>query len=237
MKAILKGGVEMSFRGNLYGFLGYYNHSKRNYEKALSLYKKAEKLGIGSETFQLSYGVLLLKKGDFEKARDLFSKVLINASKEKIKNISKINLSLAYWKMGQLDTAEEMLREVQTKYNTSTVYGALGYILIEKGDLDEALKYNLEALEYDDEDPVVLDNLAQNYYRMGEIDKAKEYFLKAEQEKSDQPDTLYYLACIYEKEGDVEAARKKLRKALSCNITPLNTVKRSTIEDKLKEIE
>ncbi|MFU0801186.1 MAG: hypothetical protein ACFWUE_11115 [Xylanivirga thermophila] len=69
-----------------------------------------------------------------------------------------------------------MLEEVQRKYNNSRVYGTLGYLLIEKGDLDKALEYNLQALDYDDEDPVILDNLAQTYYFMGDIEKAKKYF-------------------------------------------------------------
>ena len=36
----------------------------------------------------------------------------------------------------------------------------------------EALAYNTEAYEYDDEDSITLDNLGQTYYRLGN-DKAK----------------------------------------------------------------
>ena len=32
----------MSIMGNLYGFLGYYNHSRAKFEKAVDMYKKAE---------------------------------------------------------------------------------------------------------------------------------------------------------------------------------------------------
>ena len=32
----------MSIMGNLYGFLGYYNHSRAKFDKAVDMYKKAE---------------------------------------------------------------------------------------------------------------------------------------------------------------------------------------------------
>jgi tetratricopeptide (TPR) repeat protein len=113
----------------------------------------------------------------------------------------------------------------------------LGYLLIEKGDLKEALEFNLEALDYDDEDPVILDNLGQTYYRMGNIDEARKYFLKAESLKEDQAVTLYHLGCIYQQEGDYETAKEKLLKALDCNIGTLTTINREDIEKRLTEIE
>ena len=184
--------------------------------------------------YKLAYGVLLLNKGEFEAARDLFSSVLTDYSqKERIRAMAKMNLSIAYWKLGELDTAIEMLMEVQAKYTTTRIYSTLGYMLIEKGDLDRALEYNLEALDYDDEDPAILDNLAQTYYEMGILNQAKKYFLKAEEIKPDQVSTLYYLACIYDKEGNKELAREKLLKALEKDITPLNVISKEDIQRKL----
>ena len=53
-------------------------------------------------------------------------------------------------------------------------------LYVESGDLEKALAYNTEALEYDDEDPIVLDNMAQTYYRLAnDKEKALEYFKKA----------------------------------------------------------
>ena len=40
------------------------------------------------------------------------------------------------------------------------------------------MEYNLEALDYDDDDPVVLDNLGQIYYKMGDIEKGQGIFRK-----------------------------------------------------------
>jgi tetratricopeptide (TPR) repeat protein len=219
----------LSIMGNLYGFLGYYNHSRAKFDKAVDMYKKAEKLGIYKPNYLLSYGVLMLREGNFEKAKKLFSTVLTDLpAKEEHKTMAKINISLAYWKLGDIYVAVEMMEEVHRKYRSGRVYGTLGYLLIQKGDLERALEYNLEGLEYDEDDPVILDNLGQIYYKMGQVDKAKDYFERAEEEKDDQAVTLYYLGLIYSQEGDKERAREKLDKALTCNITPLSAI---TIED------
>ncbi len=108
--------------------------------------------------------------------------------------------------------------------------------MLEKGDLEKALKFNLEALDYDDEDPIILDNLGETYYRLGQKEEAKKYFEKAEEFRDNQPDILYHLGCIYMEEGDRERAKEKFTKALECDITPLNSVNRSQIEAKLREL-
>ena len=75
-------------------------------------------------------------------------------------------------------------------------------------------------MEYDEDDPVILDNLGQIYYKMGQVDKAKDYFERAEEEKDDQAVTLYYLGLIYSQEGDKERAREKLTRPLPVIFTP-----------------
>lgn len=228
----------MSIVGNIYGFLGYYNHSRGNFEKAKELYEKSLQRGGNKPNYLLSYGVLMLREGQFEKAKDLFSTVLVKLPvEEKYKTMAKINISLAYWKLGEIDTAIEMLEEVHRKYPSGKVYGTLGYLLIQKGDLERALEYNLEAFDYDNEDPVILDNLGQIYYKMGDMDKAKEFFEKAEEEKDDQAVTLYYLGLIYLQEGKKELAKEKLEKALSANLTPLSAITREEIENVLRDLD
>jgi len=228
----------MSIVGNIYGFLGYYNHSRGNFEKAKDFYEKSLQQGCNKPNYLLSYGVLMLREGQFEKAKELFSTVLVELSvQEKYKNIAKMNISLAYWKLGEIDVAVEMLEEVHRKYPSGKVYGTLGYLLIQKGDLERALEYNLEALDYDDEDPVILDNLGQVYYKMGEMEKAKEFFEKAEEAKDDQAVTLYHLGLIYSQEGNKELAKEKLEKALTCNLTPLSAVTRQDIEKALRNLD
>src|SRR5690606_39795119 len=95
----------MSIRGNFYGLLGHLNHSKKKYGKAEKYYSKATKADMTRGTYRLSYGVLLLNMGEFNKAKGIFSDVLTDYSQQdKTRTMAKMNLALAYWKLGELDT-------------------------------------------------------------------------------------------------------------------------------------
>lgn len=228
----------MGLIGNFYGLLGYFNHTRGMNDKAMSWYKKAEKNDVTSPSFQMAYGVLLLRSGYFEEAKRIFEKMLVFYPKnENVKINAKINLALVYWKLGELDTAIERMQELHNKLKNSNTYGTLGYFLVEKGDYEEALKFNMDALDYDDTDSVVLDNIGQIYYRQGDIDKAFTYFQKAHEQKEDQVVTLYYLAEIYKQRGELDKARELLESALKCNISALSIVSRETVELKLKELD
>ena len=90
-------------------------------------------------------------------------------------------------------------------------------------------------MEYDDEDPICLDNMGQFIYRVLE-DKAgaREWFDKAYALKDSQIDTLYFLSRYDEEAGDRKAALEKLEKAAGGRFSPLNYCSRETVQ---KEIE
>lgn len=93
----------------------------------------------------------------------------------------------------------------------------------------------LKSLEYDDADPICLDNMGQFIYRVkGDKEGAKAWFDKAIALKDKQIDTLYFLSRYDVEAGDREAAIEKLEKATKGNFSPLNYCSRETI---LKEIE
>lgn len=92
-----------------------------------------------------------------------------------------------------------------------------------------------KSLEYDDEDPISLDNMGQFIYRVkGDKEGAKPWFEKAIALKDKQIDTLYFLSRYDLEAGDKEAAVEKLEKAAGGNFSPLNYCSRETV---LKEIE
>ena len=101
--------------------------------------------------------------------------------------------------------------------------------------LEKAEDFLRRSLEYDDEDPICLDNMGQFLYRARE-DKAgaKQWFEKAFALKDSQIDTLYFLSRYDEESGDREAALEKLEKAAEGRFSPLNYCSRDTV---LKEIE
>ena len=153
----------------------------------------------------------------------------------------RINFAICQWKLGQLDSAISNLKIAMSEAPTGMLYGSLGYILIEKarqtGDFAEALEFNTKALDYDDEDAVVLDNLGQLYLAMGDREKALTYFKKAHENKPRQVDTLYYLARLAAEDGDTKQAIDYLNSALDGNYSALCTTTRQQALDLKAELE
>ena len=100
---------------------------------------------------------------------------------------------------------------------------------------EKAEAFIRKSLEYDDEDPICLDNMGQFLYRVREDrDGARQWFEKALAIKDSQIDTLFFLSRYDEEAGDREAALEKLEKAAEGRFSPLNYCSRETV---LKEIE
>ena len=185
--------------------------AKAKHEQALKLYEEAIKGGCTKPAYVMAYGVLLLR------------------------------FAICQWKLGQIDSAISNLKIAMSEAPTGMLYGSLGYVLIEKarqtGDFAEALEFNTKALDYDDEDAVVLDNLGQLYLAMGDKDKALEYFQKAHEIKPRQVDTLYYLARLAAEKGENKQAIDYLSSALDGNYSALCTTTRQQALDLKAELE
>lgn len=103
--------------------------------------------------------------------------------------------------------------------------------------IDKAEKFIHESVEYDDEDPVCLDNLGEFLYRVrGDRAGAKEYFDKAIAIKDTQIDTLYFLSRYDLEAGDKKAALEKLEKAAGGRFSPLNYCNREKITKEIEEL-
>ena len=103
--------------------------------------------------------------------------------------------------------------------------------------MQKALQFNKEALDYDDEDPIFLDNLAQTYYRcLGDKETAKPLFEKAHQIKPGQIDTLWFLSRYDLEAGNTAAAIEKLETSLEGRFSPLNFSTKEKVEAELKRL-
>ncbi len=103
--------------------------------------------------------------------------------------------------------------------------------------IQKTLAFNQEALEYDEEDSVVLDNLGQTYYRvLGDKAAAKPYFDKAHEIKPGQIDTLWHLSRYDLEKGDKAAAIEKLESALEGRFSPLNFATKVMVEAEIKRL-
>lgn len=212
-------------------------HQRGQKEEALALYEQLYADGIVQAGYMLPYSVLLLRSGGGEPAFQKVREVLVKAQKapdltDERRQQLLMNYAIAVWKLGDLDRAISTLEASHKKTPNSMTYEALGFLYIEAGDQEKALAYNLEALEYDEDDSITLDNLGQTYYRLlGDKEAARKYFEKAHELKPQQIDTLFFLALYDEEEGRLDAALEKLETALAGHFSPLNHVSKDMAQE------
>ena len=103
--------------------------------------------------------------------------------------------------------------------------------------IEKAEEFIRKSLEYDDEDPICLDNMGQFIYRVrGDRGAAKEWFEKALAIKDTQIDTLYFLSRYDLEAGDRKAALEKLEKAAEGRFSPLNYCDRETVQREIEKL-
>lgn len=103
--------------------------------------------------------------------------------------------------------------------------------------IEKAEAFIQKAVEYDDEDPVSLDNMAEFLYRVkGDKAAAKEWFDKAIAVKENQIDTLYFLSRYDLEAGDKAAALEKLEKAAEGRFSPLNYCSPEMVQAEIEQL-
>ena len=249
---------------------------------AMRLYEECFQEGLDDARYVMAYGVLLIRDGQYQKAKDFLVK---HQKAPGMTPDQRVNLIVDYaaccFRLGDLDKGVRKLEELYRKGPNGLIYQTLGYLYVEQFDMEKkaaflaretelqeqeapalaalaeadgaetprtleekweagrqkALRFNQEAVEYDDEDPICLDNLAQTWYRvMGDREKAKPFFDKAHAIKPEQIDTLYFLSRYDLERGDKAAAAEKLEKALEGRISVLNYCGREQLEAEIKTL-
>lgn len=216
-------------------------HKKGNIAAARAVYEELYAKGVIASQYMVSWSYILLREGgeeNYKKSKEILAKAQKAPDlTPQRRNDLLVNFAVADYKLGALDKAVELLERVHQKSPCGETYGALGYLLIEQGDAEKALAFNQAALEYDDEDPVILDNIGQIYYRlMGDKEKALEYFRKALERKPGQIDTLWFLSRYDLEAGKKDEALEKLDTALEGRFSPLNYVTKPMVEEEIARI-
>ena len=212
-------------------------YSKGDVEGAIQLYQEAIRDGLTDVRSLLTYSVILIRQGKFQEARELLVKIQKYPMTDDNRSQLFVNYASCVYKMGEVQKGIDVLERQHEKQPCGMIYQTLGYLYVEAGEAEKALNFNTEAYDYDDEDPITLDNLGQTYYRLlDDKEKAKEYFEKALEVKPGQIDTLYFLAQYDLEAGDQEAARSKLEKALEGRFSPLNYATREMVEELLRTL-
>lgn len=226
-----------------------------SYDKAMPLLIKAQKCpdltpDQKSQLF-VDYAACLMKKGELDKAIHLLEK-----------QHNRAPIGLTYQTLGYMYVekysgakpvaeaapekaaeAPEMPENADTEASAEAAEEQMKVKTQEDIDrewqegIDKMFAFIQESVDYDDEDPICLDNLGQAYYRVtGEKDKAKEWFEKAHAEKNSQIDTLWFLSRYDLEAGDKAAAIAKLEKALDGRFSPLNFCTKEMVQEEVDRL-
>lgn len=227
------------FWGQALGLTGYVLHSFMNKpDLAEKFYKNAIKSKNTSGYALVSYGLMLLRRGDTQTPLILFQRVIeMKDTNILLSKSAMTNTALCYWQKGDIDQAVSILLECIEKfeYINPDTYATLGYLYILKNNYDKALEYTNKALLDNANHASSLDNLGQIYYRLGDYEKACEYFKSALAVKDSLVDSQYYLGIIEEIKGNFNQAKQYFDKAYQCKITTFNTVTKEQVENKYLE--
>ena len=228
--------------------------ARKKHDEALRLYAEAFEGGLDLVGMLMSYGILLMRDGKFEKARDAFLRVHYKAGLTPDERFElRINYSVCLWRMGKLTDAIATIRRAAEDGKTTAIYTTLGLFLVleaaETGDFAEAIAFNNEALDYDDEDASILDNLGLLYMELCEQARkagdpaaaeqrrlAYDYLTRAHKRRPRQVTTLYYLAKLLHEDGQEERAREFIDAALAGNFSFICPVSREMAEALRSEI-
>ena len=211
--------------------------SKGETDEAMKLYREAIDEGLSDPRMLLSYSVLLVRRGEFQEAREWLVKWQNLPMGAEQKQQLYVNYAVCVYKLGEREKALELLERQSARNESGLIYETLGYLYVDAGEKDKALAFNQKALEYDEDDAIVQDNLGQTYYRLfGDKEKAKPYFDKALELRPSQIDTLYFLSRYDLDRGDKEAAKEKLERALPGRYSPHNHVTKDMIEKELAQL-
>jgi len=213
-------------------------YQKGNVQETIALLDKAYKTGRAKAHIVTTYGYLLLKEAKLAEAMKIFEEQLASTKLSNNERFeTKSNYALALWKEGQLDEAISLFEEIIIYYRNTNIYGSLGYLYNLKADFEKALKFNLEAFDYNNASGVILDNLGQTYFLLEDFEKANEVFKKLMTLNPKFPEAFYDHALVLEKMGDKEKCIEKLRNALLYKPNYLSAITKEEIESKLAQIE
>ncbi|MDO4355717.1 MAG: tetratricopeptide repeat protein [Clostridia bacterium] len=248
-------GMMSSFKANLAGNKALRMHSsaqqsgqkgddakmEAQYKLARQLYEEALEAGCTMPKLYMSYSVLLMRDGEYDRAKELMLKAnafpaLADVEKKQL----YINYGVCQWKMGNLDKAIEMMRNAEKRGKNATIYIMLGHLLLKQaeqtGDYAEAEAYIQEAYEYDEDDAEGIDLMGQLHLSQGDVEGAKAYFEKALQEKPKQGCSLTFLARIAKQQGDEAAAKQYMERAVHGDFHLMSPISKNEAREFAREL-
>lgn len=202
-------------------------------ELAMEQYQEAYAAGCRKVGVMMGYAALLMRRGEFERARELMKEISTDKSMSEDTHFElRVSYSICLWKLGLLDEAIKTVLYAGKHAKNSSYYSALCTFMVEKarrtGEFDAAQAVLDEAMEYDDEDAPTLDSYGEFYQvksdyakRAGNDAEAAQlrktaigYYERALKQSPGQITTLYALSGYALEDGNRARAKELNEKAI-----------------------
>ncbi len=205
-------------------------------KEALDWFERGYKHGMKINQ-RLTYSYYLLREGNPEKAEEILNRILAFKNQDAVRNVAKSYHALVLMKTDRLDEALEELLEIFPTYKTTTMYGSIGSLYLQMGNIEEAEKFSLEAYDFNSDDPVILDNLVQLYNRKGEYEKAFSYSEELMQKAPTFIEAYYDVAVSAKALGKKELAKEYLEKTKNIKTSFLSQISHEDVARLSEELD
>jgi tetratricopeptide (TPR) repeat protein len=202
--------LAITSRSSFFTWLAIRDYNNSDWEGALKWFVRAAKNKRANATVLLSYSLVLLKTGDFERAERNVERASELELSDYNRKVVESMRGLLEWKTGNPRKAATALSRLAEEFENSTLYGALGSLYLSQGMLDRALRHNEAAYEMDEYDKIIGDTLARTYYLKGDVAKAEELWDDLIERAVQLPEPYLNKAILLSERGE-EAAAEEMR--------------------------
>lgn len=228
-------------RANLVAAFAKFKYARGRYQEAMRIFLVADKIGNMNLNNKVLLGYVCLRCGEVAEAKKALTMAAAMA-RPKTANCYKVKslLALVYWKEEDLELAIETLEEiVEDGFVNTSIYQNLGVLYNLKGDLEKAEKFNVKAYEYNKDDAIICDNLADTYAQMQEYGKAEEIYedLMHRDPPPRFPEAYYGYGKVLIALGKKEEGVKKIEEALEKPFSALSIHTKEEVEEMLRKFQ
>lgn len=222
-------------RADLVASFAKIKYNKRDYQQAMKIFRVADKVGNLNAQNKMLLGYVCLRCGELEEARKHLNlcKGLIPKGRPERNQVKNL-LALVSWKEGNLNDAIEMLEEILADgYRNTQIYQNLGIMYNLSGDSEKAIAFHKEAMEFNADDQIIRDNLADGYTIAERWNDAAEVYesLVNDDPEPRFPEAFYGYGKVLIALGKQEEGLAMIKKSLEKPFSYLSIRTKEEIED------
>ncbi len=183
-----------------------------NYKKAIENFESIRKGGFESPPIYNNLGVFYELMEDFDKGIEI-----LNEGKEKFSDNAYIlmNLAILEFKKGNLEQSITFFEQaLRIKNDLTPCYFYWSIILLQRGEIENALNMLLKGAVYNPLYPQYYNNLGKIYELSGEYDKAEEMYKRAEEINPKYEQAIRNLGEFYYRNTFYDSALEELKKLI-----------------------